>query len=84
MEPYLLDHGVQVPSVLQKAQDELRERKDVYGYDIVALGTGEVRASRGSRDAMRHALRLKTPDPLLIRHARLIGVPVDSSAAGAE
>lgn len=81
---HLLDRGVQVPSVLQKAQDELRERKDVYGYDIVALALEKSGRHAEAVTAMRSALRLKTPDPLLIRHARLIGVPVDSSAAGAE
>ena len=80
---HLLDHGLQAPSVLQKAQEELRERKDVYGYDIVALALEKSGRHAEAVTAMRSALRLKTPDPLLIRHARLIGVPVDSAAEGA-
>lgn len=71
---YLLDHGLQVPSVLQKAEEELRERKDVYGYDIVAWALEKSGRHEEAKTAMRAALRLQTPDPLLMRHARLIGV----------
>ncbi len=71
---YLLEHGLQVGTVLQKAQDELRERKDVYGYDIVALALEKSGRHAEAQAAMRAALRLRTPDPLLDRHARAIGV----------
>jgi predicted Zn-dependent protease len=73
---YLLDHGLQVSEVLQKAQDELRGRKDVYGYDIVAWALEKSGRHEEAQVAMRNALRLRTPDPLLVRHARVIGVPM--------
>ncbi len=76
---YLLDHGLQVSSVLQKAEEELRERKDVYGYDIVAWALEKSGRHEDAKAAMRSALRLQTPDPLLMRHARLIGVSATSA-----
>jgi tetratricopeptide (TPR) repeat protein len=80
---YLLDHGLQVNDVLQKAQDELRDRKDVYGYDIVAWALEKSGRHAEAKQAMRQALRLRTPDPLLLRHAQVIGVTVDSVGTGA-
>ena len=79
---YLLDHGMTVGDVLQKAQDELRDRKDVYGYDIVAWALELSGRHAEAQRAMAQALRLNTPDPLLERHARIIGVA--RSAARAE
>ncbi|MBC7563020.1 MAG: hypothetical protein H7305_08895 [Gemmatimonadaceae bacterium] len=80
---YLLDHGLRVNEVLRRAQDELRVRKDVYGYDVVAWAL--LKAGRGdeARAAMRAALRLKTPDPLLLRHARAMGLDVTSAQSEA-
>ena len=79
---YLLDHGLKVDDVLQKAQDELRDRKDVYGYDIVAWALEKSGKHTEAQQAMQQALRLHTPDPLLVRHAKVIGVPLDSAYAG--
>jgi Flp pilus assembly protein TadD len=73
---YLLDHDLQVAEVLQRAEGELRERKDVYGYDIVAWALHKSGRSDDARAMMRRALRLGTPDPLLRRHAAAIGVTV--------
>ncbi len=77
---YLLDHGLQVAEVLQKAQDELRERKDVYGYDIVAWALHKSGRHADAQVAMRQALRLGTTDPLLMRHARSVGVTMPVAA----
>ncbi len=71
---HLLEHGLQVGAVLEKATDELRARKDVYGYDIVALALEKSGRHAEAQAAMRSALRLQTPDPLLERHARELGV----------
>ena len=81
---YLLDHGLKVDDVLQKAQDELRDRKDVYGYDIVAWALEKSGKHAEAQQAMVQALRLRTPDPLLVRHAKVIGVPLDSAYTGKE
>ena len=75
---YLLDHGYRVNEVLGKAQNELRDRKDIYGYDIVAWALEKAGRHAEAQHAMRLALRLNTPDPLLVRHARAIGVSNDA------
>ena len=80
---YLLDHNLQVNDVLQKAQEELRDRKDVYGYDIVAWALEKSGRHAEAQEALRHALRLHTPDPLLRHHAEVIGVTYDTTAARA-
>jgi predicted Zn-dependent protease len=80
---YLLDHGLQVQEVLTRAQSELRDRKDIYGYDIVAWALQKSGRNAEAQAMMREALRLHTPDPLLRVHARAIGVQlVDSTGAG--
>ncbi|HYW52029.1 MAG TPA: tetratricopeptide repeat protein [Gemmatimonadaceae bacterium] len=76
---YLLDHGLQVPDVLAKAQEELLDRKDVYGYDILAWALEKSGRHVEAQAAMREALRMNTPDPLLRQHARVIGVTAPSS-----
>jgi len=73
---YLLDHGLRVSEVLAKAEAELRDRKDVYGYDVVAWALEKSGRHGEAQEMMRQALRLGTPDPLLERHARVIGVAV--------
>jgi tetratricopeptide (TPR) repeat protein len=79
---YLLDHGMQVQGVLAKAQEELRERKDIYGYDIVAWALEKAGQRDLARAAMQQALRLGTHDPLLARHALALGLTVTVDAAG--
>jgi tetratricopeptide (TPR) repeat protein len=66
---YLLDHGLRVDEVLRKAQDELVNRKDIYGYDLVAWALHKSGRDQEAATMMRQALRLNTPDPLLARHA---------------
>ena len=69
---YLLDHNLRVAEVLQKAQDELVERKDIYGYDLVAWALHKSGRDAEATTMMREALKLHTPDPLLRRHADAI------------
>ncbi len=77
---YLLDHDLRVREVLAKAAAELVERKDVYGWDVYAWALEKSGRRDEARAAMREALRLGTPDPLLLRHAERIG-GLDISAA---
>jgi tetratricopeptide (TPR) repeat protein len=69
---YLLDHGLRVDEVLAKAQEELVDRKDIYGYDLVAWALHKSGRDAEAAEMMRHALVLHTPDPLLVRHATAI------------
>ena len=38
----LLDHNLRVDEVLAKAQEELKDRKDIYGYDIRCVGVAQI------------------------------------------
>lgn len=71
---HLLDHGLRVDDVLGKSEAELRDRKDVYGWDVYAWALEQAGRRAEARVAMRQALRLGTVDPLLQRHAQRIGV----------
>lgn len=72
----LLDHQRDVPTVLAKAQEELQDRRDVYGYDVVAWALYQSGQFADAQRMMTHALRLHTPDPLLQRHAEAIAAAV--------
>jgi tetratricopeptide (TPR) repeat protein len=80
---YLLDHGLRVSEVLTKAKAELSERKDVYGWDVYAWALYKSGRHTEARAAMKQALRLGTPDPLLRRHAETIGGLMLAAANGA-
>ena len=69
---YLLDHDRRVPEVLARVQNELRTRRDVYGYDLLAWALHKSHRDREARDAMEHALALGTLDPQLRQHAAAI------------
>jgi tetratricopeptide (TPR) repeat protein len=79
---YLLDHRLQIEQVLARAQEELRERKDIYGYDIVAWALEKAGRRDDARVAMQQALRLGTRDPLLTRHAAALGLVLPSDTEG--
>jgi tetratricopeptide (TPR) repeat protein len=69
---FLLDHGRRVGEVLAKAQEELRTRRDIYGYDVVAWALHASGRDREAREAMSHALALGTQDAMLFYHAAVI------------
>lgn len=78
---YLLDHGLRVDTVLSKAREELRDRRDVYGYDLVAWALFKSGQVIEAQRMMQQALRFNTPDPLLAQHAQAInGVTAHLSA----
>lgn len=69
---YLLDHDRQVAEVLARAEADLVTRRDVYGYDLLAWALHKSGRDPEACRAMRQALRLGTPDPMLLRHASTI------------
>ena len=69
---YLLDHDRRVPEVLQRVQDELRTRRDVYGFDLLAWALHKSHRDREARAAMDRALSLGTVDPQLLQHSAAI------------
>jgi tetratricopeptide (TPR) repeat protein len=79
---YLLDHSSRVDEVLRKAREELRQRHDVYGYDLVAWALHRAHRDREAAGFMRGALRLGTPDAMLWFHSGMIARAVgDGSRA---
>lgn len=73
---FLLDYGTDQDraNVLQRARRELRDRKDVYGHDLMAWALYRDGQLEAARDEMRLALAQKTEDVMLAEHARAIGV----------
>jgi len=69
---FLLDHHRRVSEVLAKAQEELRTRRDIYGYDVVAWALHAGGRDAEARDMMTHALALGTQDAMLFYHAAMI------------
>ena len=69
---FLLDHDRRVGEVLARAQDEIEQRKDVYGYDLLAWALYKNGRPAEARAAMQQALRLGTLDPQLLHHAGVI------------
>jgi tetratricopeptide (TPR) repeat protein len=71
---FLLDHGTKADAkrVLAKTRVEMRTRKDVYGYDLLAWALHRQGRDREARDAMMHALSQQTEDAQLFYHAGMI------------
>jgi hypothetical protein len=53
-------------------QDELRTRRDVYGFDLLAWALHKSHRDGEARAAMDRALSLGTVDPQLLRHSAAI------------
>ena len=70
---FLLDHGRRVPEVLSRVKEELKTRRDVYGYDLLAWALHKAGRDHEARVVMRRALAWGTQDPQLLRHAGEIG-----------
>jgi tetratricopeptide (TPR) repeat protein len=73
---FLLDHGTarDRADVLRRARRELRDRKDVYGHDLMAWALYRNGQLGGARKEMRLALAQRTQDVMLNEHARAISV----------
>lgn len=69
---YMLDHNRRVGEILAQAADELKTRRDVYGYDLVAWALYKANRPAEAQVMMASALRLGTRDPLLFYHAGAI------------
>jgi tetratricopeptide (TPR) repeat protein len=69
---FLLEHHRRLPEVLAKVREELRTRRDVYGYDLLAWALHQAGRDAAAREPMARALALGTLDPQLLRHAAAI------------
>jgi tetratricopeptide (TPR) repeat protein len=64
----LLDHQRRVPEVLAQVQEEIRTRRDIYGWDLLAWALHHAGRDREAFPAMAHALTLGTEDAMLFYH----------------
>jgi len=73
---FLLDHGTarDRADVLRRARRELRDRKDVYGHDLMAWALFRNGQVEKARREMGLALSQHTEDVMLSDHARAIGL----------
>ncbi|MEO7520339.1 MAG: hypothetical protein ABIW79_00855, partial [Gemmatimonas sp.] len=54
------------------AQSELVNRRDIYGYDLLAWSLFKSGRAAEAKDAMQHALAQGTQDAMLLYHAGMI------------
>jgi tetratricopeptide (TPR) repeat protein len=69
---FLLDHDRHLSTVSRKIREEMRTRKDIYAYDLLAWSLHKQGRNREAADAMKIALSQGTQDPQLQYHAREI------------
>ena len=71
---FVLDHGsaADVDRVLAKTRVEMKTRKDVYGYDLLAWALHRQGRDAAARDAAQRALSQNTEDAQLYYHAGVI------------
>jgi tetratricopeptide (TPR) repeat protein len=77
---FLLDRHRRVPDMLARAQAELVNRKDVYGYDVAAWALHQAGRDREARALSDSSLTLGTRDGLLHFHAGMIALALADSA----
>jgi tetratricopeptide (TPR) repeat protein len=73
---FLLDHGTPIDRarVLELARQELEDRKDIYGHDLLAWALYRNGQLAKAREEMRLALSQRTEDVMLAEHARAMGI----------
>ena len=68
----LLDRGQQVPLVLARAEREIGQRRDVFGFDLLAWALYRSGRPAEAEEKMKHALAMGTRDATLFFHAGMI------------
>jgi tetratricopeptide (TPR) repeat protein len=81
---FLLDHGRPSASLHRKIRDELKTRRDVYGYDLYAWSLYKQRRFADARRTMSLALREGTQDAQLFFHAGKIALALGDSATATQ
>ncbi|HKF95260.1 MAG TPA: tetratricopeptide repeat protein, partial [Gammaproteobacteria bacterium] len=66
------DHDVRLEEALKLALNELKDRKDIYGYDAAAWAYYKNGKYQEAQDMMDHALAMGTQDARLFYHAGMI------------
>lgn len=78
---FLLDHNRHVAMVTRKVREELKTRRDIYGYDLLAWALYKQHRGVGAERAMAKALREGTVDALLFYHAGMIERSLGNTSA---
>jgi tetratricopeptide (TPR) repeat protein len=81
---FLLDHHRHVATVYRKVQAELRMRRDIYGYDLLAWALHVQGRDAEAKVAMAHALSQGTRDAQLFHHAAEIERSLGNTAKANE
>lgn len=79
----LLDRGERVEEELARAEAALRERRDIYAYDLYAWALHKAGRNAEAEAALGEALRLGTRDPSLQAHAEAIAAARTTAIAAA-
>ena len=69
---FLLDHDRHLTTVSRKIRDELKTRKDIYAYDLLAWSLHKAGRNVEAQQAMAIALKQGTRDAQLFYHAGMI------------
>jgi len=81
---FLLDHRRHVAGVYRKVLAELRTRRDIYGYDLLAWALHAQGRDVEAKAAMAHALAQGTRDAQLFFHAAVIERALGDETAASE
>jgi predicted Zn-dependent protease len=81
---FLLDHHRHVASVYRKVLVELRTRRDIYGYDLLAWALHAQGRNLEAKAAMAQALAQGTRDAQLFYHAAVIERALGHETAASE
>lgn len=74
------DHDLKLEYALQLALNELRERKDIYGYDAAAWAYYKNGKFNEAKEMMDQALALGTQDARLFHHAGMVAYALHDDA----
>jgi tetratricopeptide (TPR) repeat protein len=77
---FRLEHGIALAETRALLEDEIEGRRDVYGWDQLAIARLLTGDTSGAAQAMEQALRLGTADANLTYHAALIAAARGDSA----
>ena len=69
---FYADHDMKLERALDLTEREIKERKDIYGYDVLAWVLYKSGRTVEAAAAMTEALKLGTRDPRLFFHAGMI------------
>ncbi|HEY4304394.1 MAG TPA: tetratricopeptide repeat protein [Gemmatimonadaceae bacterium] len=80
---FLLDHNQRVDVVARKIREEMKTRRDIYAYDLLAWSLHKQGRDVQAQAAMATALSQGTRDPLLVQHEAAITAALSKAGTAA-